>query len=229
MAGTRRRSDPLGPIDFIITLGMTLLVCLVALFTGVFAWSVTHPDSNVHASIGAWGSDHPCVSVPQQGLTIRSGGDGSAEGESIMNRRPGVTMGTPERFRLCQEQMSATDRSLASVPVVLDLAWTAGFLLLVQRLIARTRRRGLFTHELSRGLRRLGWFVLGGWLLVQVVGATCGVILTSHLVTDFQRWAAWPSYWHWSWATVIGGFGLLTIARIIEATVPLREEVEATV
>lgn len=218
MSATRHR-DPLGPIDTITWFALVLLFAFFVLLasSAAMGW---------HPSVGNWGTSHPCIEVPQTGLWIGGAGEGS---DGVQNLRPGVTQGFPDRFRLCQEGMSTTDRALSSIPVLLDLLWTIGFLLLTRRMIKRARAGGLFTDTLATALRRLGWFVLAGWVVLQAVGATCLVLVTSHLVTDFAPAAAWPAHWHWSWATIIGGFGLLTIARVMRETVPMREEIEATV
>lgn len=223
MSVPQRRRDPLGPIDTITWLALVLLS------TG-FAFIALSPLLGMHPSVGNLGNSHPCITAPQAGLTIGSYGEETTPTvNTVFNLRPGVEVGMPETFRLCQESMSATDRLLSSLPVVLDLAWTIGFLWLTRRMIKSARVGGLFTHTLAAALRRLGWYVLAGWAVVQSVGATCMVLVTSHLVTDFIPWGAWPAHWHWSWATVIGGFGLLTIDRVIRETIPLREEVDATV
>ncbi|MEL4504159.1 hypothetical protein AAEX63_04010 [Luteococcus sp. H138] len=218
MPPTRRR-DPLGPIDTITWLAMVLLFAL-------FVLMASSPMLGGHPAIGNWGTSHPCIEVPHTGLWIGGSGEGT---DGVQNLRPGVEQGYPDRFRLCQESMSATDRALSSVPVLLDLLWTIGFLLLTRQMIKRARRGGLFTSQLASALQRLGWYVLAGWVALQAIGATCMVLVTSHLVTDYSPAAAWSAHWHWSWATVIGGFGLLTIARVIRESIPLREEVEATV
>ncbi|MEL4357337.1 MULTISPECIES: hypothetical protein [unclassified Luteococcus] len=214
-----RRRDPLGPIDLITWLALALLFALVA-------FMVSSAFLGWHPSVGNWGNSHPCLEVPQAGLWIGGSGGGT---DGVQNLRPGVTQGYPNRFRLCQEAMSTTDRTLSSVPVLLDLLWTIGFLLLTRRMIKRARRGGLFTSQLASALQGLGWYVLAGWVGLQAIGATCTVLVTSHLVTEFSPAAAWPAHWHWSWATMIGGFGLLTIARVIRESIPLREEVDATV
>lgn len=222
MADSSKTLDPLGPIDF-ITRALTALLCAlpvaVVLLTAVFGG---------HPMIGNIGSSLPCIEVPQTGLTI--GGTGGTPREGIVHLAPGTTQGVPSHFTLCQETMSQTDRVLSSLPVLLNIVWVVGFFLLTRRIIAHARHTGLFTTTVAKGLERLGWYILGGWALVQLVGSVSMAVVTSHLVSEhYNILLAAPSHLHWNWAVVISGFAVLSIARIMQQTVAMREEIDATV
>ena len=93
----------------------------------------------------------------------------------------------------------------------------------------RARRQGLFTEELARALNRLGLYLLLGWLAVNLVGAGCQAVVMNRVVLDTGPVQDLMANLTWDWGVVFGGFGLLTVARILRQTVPMREELEATV
>ncbi len=222
MVRRRAAKDPLLPIEVIVRLALALL-CGLLIFGAGLAVSVGG------VSFGAWGSSRPCVEAPQLGLTL-GGTAGDPSNPAIMNLRPGIVTGYPASFQLCDPQMSGLDRSLVSAPLMLDVLWSAGFLWLSLRLIGGARRGGLFTDEVARGTTRLGWYILGGTVLVNVVGAVLTTMAISHLVVDdYPMGAATFANLHLSWALVIAGCGVVSIGRVLQQTVPMREELDATV
>lgn len=229
MSTTSRTKDALGPIEFIVTLAMTLL-CAGLLF-GVIAWVVSSFNGgHTSMSFGAWGDGHPCLQIPQNGLEIGySSNSGPIGGTSVRGLKPGVTLGAPRTFTICAAHLSGTDRALFSMPVSIDLLWSLGFLWLTLRVIRRARRRGLFTHDVARATTHLGWYILGGWAIDNLTGGVLRAIATSHLVTGYSLTSGIPGNMSWSWPIVIGGFGVISIGRVMQRTVPMREEIEATV
>ena len=226
MARRRRSSDPLGPIEFIVSLcaslmvGYALVIALLMAFAG--------PSS--HVQFGAWGDEQPCLAVPQVGLTIR-GADTSKppNTDTVVGLRDGVSMGVPNTLELCRTGASAADRALLSLPTALDLLWTIGFLVLTLRLVRGARRDGLFTRAVACRVENLGRYVLFGWLVVALVDAAMRDAVVDRWVADFNPWMSFLGYVHWSWAIVIAGFGVITVGRVMRQTVPMREEIEATV
>ena len=219
MTRQRAAQDPLLPIEVIVRLALSLL-CGLTIFSASLAVFVGG------VSFGAWGSSHPCVEAPQLGLEIMD----ATSHPAIRNLRPGVVTGYPASFELCDPQLSGLDRTLGSAPLLLDLLWSVGFLWLTLRLIGTARRGGLFTHEVARGPTRLGWYILGGTVLVNVVGAVLTTMAISHLVIgDYPMVAATLANLHLSWAVVIAGCGVVSVGRVLQQTVPMREEIDATV
>ncbi len=227
MSETSGMKDALGPIEFIVSLALSLFCALLLITIAVSVFGGAH----TYTTLGAWGDPHPCLQIPQNGLGIGyTSNTGPIGGTSVQGLKPGVTLGVPRTFTICVDHLSGTDRTLFSVPVLMDLLWSLGFLGLTLRLIRRARKRGLFTHDLACATTHLGWYILGGWVIVNLTGGVLRAIATSHLVTTgYSLFPGVPANMSWSWPIVIGGFGVISIGRIMQRTVPMREEIEATV
>ena len=186
--------------------------------------------AHTHATFGVWGDPYPCVQVPQNGLDIGySSTTGSATGTFVQGLKPGAHLGVPRTFTICADHMSGTNRALFSVPVLLDVMWSIGFLALTLALTRRARRRGLFTHEVARATTHLGWFILAGWAVVNLSGAVLRSVGVSHLVRAYSVIPGVFANLSWNWAVIIAGFGVISIGRVMQRTVPMQEEIEATV
>lgn len=217
-AGTRSvPKDPLAPFEFVITLALGLCIALAVLMvvSGVFGG---------HPSVGAWGGlGSDCLTVPNMAMAV-----GSSEDAQSSVLRPGMSLGSVAPTLICGSYTSL-EQALMSVPVLLYAAWILGFLLVSTWLVRRARRQGLFTEELARALNRLGLYLLLGWLAVNLVGAGCQAVVMNRVVLDTGPVQDLMANLTWDWGVVFGGFGLLTVARILRQTVPMREELEATV
>lgn len=221
MSTASRTKDPFGPLDFIVSFLLTLMT-VAACVTVVVSLI---PGSSISPVLGVWGQKYPCVLIPQSGLAISS----SDAASRVLDLKPGATLGVPDSFRVCSTAMTAGDKALWSIPIALNLAWFVGFLLLARRLSRRGRSSGLFTESFARATSHLGWYILAGGALVTVVGALLHAIATSHLVNDYSIWSGWPNQIDWNWTAIIAGLATLSIGRVMRLTVPLREEVDATV
>jgi hypothetical protein len=221
--------DPLRPIEFIVSFALRLAVGLLLL--GTISVVVSAVDGGSRGVVvGAWGDRHPCLQVPQDGLEIGSTANaGPIGGTSVLGLKRGVALGVPRTYTVCVDQLSGSDRALFSVPVLLHWLWSLGFLWLTLRLIRRARKRGLFTREVARATTHLGWYILGGWATVDLAAGVLRAIAISHLVSEYSMIGGILGNLSWSWAVVIGGFGVISIGRVMQRTVPMREELEATV
>jgi len=64
---------------------------------------------------------------------------------------------------------------------------------------------------------------------VEAVAAACQAVVMRRVVLETGLVRAVLSNLTWDWGVVFGGFGLLTVSRILRQTVPMREELETTV
>ncbi|GAA1388057.1 hypothetical protein [Luteococcus peritonei] len=208
-------SDPLRPIDAVLRLAGLLMI-------GYAVYRVGLPFLVGHGHLGVWGFSDGCFDAPRAGLPASQ-----APVEATL--APGLTVGATDQVRLCPQSMSWLDGALVSLPGLLWFGWAAGFLLLIHRAIGRARRTGLFTSPLADELERLGRWVLAGWTLLTVLVAAMKSLAVHHVVPGHDLARGFVAQLDWSWPIVIGGFGLLTIGRILRQTVPMREELEATV
>lgn len=208
--------EPLGPLGFAASAALSLIgVGLLAMLASRLF--------GAHPVLGAWGDPHPCALVPQVGLEMT----GDARG--VVNTRPGVSVGVPQEFRLCQDGMSASTRALFSVPALVDFVWLVGFLLIALHLTRVARQQGLFTKAVARVTSGLGRYLLVGSFIVALVRAICFSVGTSHLVTGYGAMSGVVGNFHWSWAAILGGVAAICVARVMHQTIPMREEIEATV
>ncbi|TWP32750.1 hypothetical protein [Leekyejoonella antrihumi] len=229
MSTTGKTKDPLGPIDFIVTLALRLF-CVVLLFVAIASVVSVFDGGHPSMTLGVWGDPHPCLQVPQNGLQVgTSGNAGPIGGTSVQGLKSGVYLGAPHTYTICVDHLSGTDRTLFSVPVLIDLLWSLGFLWLTLRVIRQARQRGLFTHDVARATTHLGWYILGGWAIVNLTGGVLRAIAVSHLATGYSLTSGVLANMSWSWPIVIAGFGVISIGRVMQRTVPMREEIEATI
>lgn len=210
--------DPLRPLAFIVDLLLSLLL------TWLIAAPLLALIPGLYIGFGAFGFEPACVEIPQSGLWL-----GDVERASVLHLRAGVSEAIPHEIRLCQAGMDAATRALFTAPVALDWLWMLGFLALAKLLIMRARRFGLFTQDVARGVSRLGWFVLGGHVVVNLVSGLCRALGTTHLVDDFAVGFGTINDMDLSWAVIVGGFGILTVGRIMRESVGMHDDLEGTV
>lgn len=208
--------DPLGPLSFTarvmlwFLVGFSVLVLSTKFFGG-------------HPVFGVWGDPDPCVLVSQNGLMMT--GDSSG----VANLHHGVRVGVPEHFRLCQPGMSETTKALFGMPRVVEILWVVGFLVFVIYLRRMARKHGLFTSSVAKSATQMGWYLVAGSLVCTLVHAVCFAAGISHLVTGYSVASGIMGNVSVSWAAIIGGVAAISVGRVMRQTIPMREEIEATV
>ena len=90
------------------------------------------------------------------------------------------------------------------------------------------RRHGLFDPHVALGVGRLGLYLLLGSLVAAAVQAE-GSVLLLHTLTTRTEADQFLRFFHVSWASVTGGFGLLTMGRALGQAVGMQREIDATV
>lgn len=216
-------ADAVRPLDRIAKLCLALLG---AILLGIPILAIAlHGDF----FFGAWGTDEPCVSTSQSGLTISGSDSTGSNGGDMPHVQPGVRVGTPTEFQLCQQHMGQLTRALVSVPALFDLVWTIGFFVLLLVLTSTARRHGLFTAPVARLTSRLGWYLFAGCLIVSVMHAIGYGAAIHRLAVDYPLPFGILANMHWNWSAIIGGLAAISVGRMMRQAIPLREEVEATV
>jgi hypothetical protein len=92
-------------------------------------------------------------------------------------------------------------------------------------MLRRARLEGVFVDAFARRVSRLGLYVLLGAAAVNVVRTWAEWQLLKSLVPVGSH----PGVWHVSFTPLVLGLGLITVGRLMAATVPMREEIDATV
>jgi Protein of unknown function (DUF2975) len=214
-----RRPDPLGPIAYITNVVSALLLI------GLLAVGVTTATGS--GSFLSFGHDaEVCVSAsPGQGVGFAFRGGQPNEG--VVGVHPGIESHTSE-VTTCDPNPGLGLRMLGSVPGALDLSFLIGFLVLTRRLISHARARGLFTEDAARRVGLIGTFVLVGSLFTAVASAISDGMVLNH--------AKLGEPWGWGFVnvslpvpTLIAGFGILTVGRVLHIAVRMQHDIDATI
>jgi hypothetical protein len=126
---------------------------------------------------------------------------------------------------VCGTDPSTRERILSSIDEGAASLFGAGVLLLLWRMLRRARHEGVFVDAFARRVSRLGLYVLLGAAAVNVVRTWAEWELLKSLVPVGSH----PGVWHVSFTPLVLGLGLITVGRLMAATVPMREEIDATV
>lgn len=218
-----RQRDPLAPLEFIVNVIGTVFLLGVVVF-GPLALL----DKNV--SLGTIGAPAVCTSYSAQSFTTGIGGEDDPDPLAMYPQarpaRSASTQGTD--FETCDEKPTTTMRTIADAGTVLDLGFSGAVLALLWRLTRTARRRGLFTAPVARQVSVLGWVLLAGYVAVGVLRAALDGVLV-HLVVGAPTFPAQQHALDLSITTLVVGFGLLTLGRVMSQTVAMRDEIDATV
>ncbi|MFD0632339.1 DUF2975 domain-containing protein [Catenulispora yoronensis] len=215
---TLKQRDPLQPLLAVVDIIFSGLVVITVLGAGMavfshgtsfFGWSRTVPysvcvptdDSDFHAT----------------GVTVEPGG-----------LRPG-TSASMRSASICLLHPTTGQAVTLTIAQVTGFVLFAGAFYLVRRLLRDAAKNGLFTPDLARSLRTLGWWRLAGEVIATVIVAAVRIRLLSRMVTDHIGPGHWYGYLHGSWAVIFFGVGLITAARIMRVGSVMREDLEGTV
>jgi hypothetical protein len=126
---------------------------------------------------------------------------------------------------VCSSDPTTGERILSSIDQGAVSLFGAGVLLLLWRMLRRARHDGVFVEAFARRVSRLGLYVLLGAAAVNVVRTWAQWELLKRLVPT----GAHPGVWHVSFTPLVLGLGLITVGRLMAATVPMQREIDATV
>jgi hypothetical protein len=208
--------NALAPLEFIISVAGTLmlLICLAVGLGAVF-------DRGDLFGIGA---REACVAVPDNALNTGFQSNNPARVDGLQRDISAI----PRQIEICDRSPSAPQRLLAFLGTFPSFAFALGFLAYAWWLTRTARREGLFSPEVALGVLRIGLYVLVGAVLVAVLRswADWQLLIT---MTDSAPWDALVGFFHLSWSTLIGGFGLLTVGRVMGESVRMQREIDHTV
>ncbi|MFZ2014956.1 MAG: DUF2975 domain-containing protein [Nocardioides sp.] len=212
--------NPLAALELVVSAaGVLMIVGLVAMAFG----TLTGSGSGV-----GLGDSIVCVDAPYGALASHSGG-GGVGGAHVTDLATEVHA-NPSEISLCRLEPSTRQRVLATLVNISEFLFALGFLVLTWRLIRNTRRRGLFVPEVAAALGRLSVYLFFGEFAVTFIQALATQQLVSSMLTNSR-----DSYFgvyalsHFSWVVIIAAFGLQAMGRVMAMTVPMREEIDATV
>jgi hypothetical protein len=210
------KPNPLAPLERIIAaIGGVMIFALVAVVpAGLLG----------NGSAWGFGDTYVCADASLGDVTSHSGG-----GAHLANLAAGVNADSSQ-FNLCTGEPSTGQRVLMTLVDLPEFLFALGFIMITWRLTRRVRRRGLFMPEVAKTIGRLGVYLFVGEFVVLLIEGFAhqrlvSTMLTSGVSGDLLGYA----YFHVSWAVVIAAFGLQAMGRVMAMTVPMREEIDATV
>lgn len=173
-----------------------------------------------HGSMLGYG-DHPvCASVSPWSV---DGYQGSGH-VRMAGLAEGVTASV-DSVSLCRVDPSAREEILDAIDENASFLFDAGLLFLVWRLLRRGRQEGVFIETFARRLSALGLYVVLGAAAVNVAHTWAERELEKSLIPG----GSYPDAWHISFTPLLIGLSLITLGRLMAATVPMREELDATI
>jgi len=212
-------TDPLRPIEVTTwALGVLLLAGLLA--------------SAVFAVLGALG-----VAQGRVGITETCAGVGSsvvpstahnAENRLVPRMASGGTA-VAESLLLCDPSPGTWQRVVYQVSAFATPITLGGFLLLVRVLVRRAGTGGLFSADVARLTRVLGWYVIVGAVAAALVSAVADAALVGHVVPGFFTADVVGDCWETPWTALLAGIGVLTIARVMQRATAMRQDLDATI
>lgn len=208
--------NPLAPLERIIALiGGLMLVTLVVVPLSLLS----------DGSAWGFGQDVICADAPIGVFPSADGGD-NVTGAHVRTLEPGVHA-NPSGFNLCTLDPSLGQRTLSTLTDLPTFLFALGFVVITWRLTRRVRRRGLFMPEVASTVGRLAVYLFVGEFAVAAIQGLAAQRLVNTMLTEHDNYIG--GYYHLSWAVIIAAFGLQAMSRVMAATVPMREELDATV
>ncbi|MGX7828049.1 DUF2975 domain-containing protein [Actinokineospora sp. 24-640] len=214
MSATR---DPIEPAKTLVS----MLAAFVAVFTLI---ALIGMSTGTGSLWGLSNSEHVCAEVAGGRVPVSS--EVAPVDPAVL--AGGVQVATGD-LRLCARTPTGAQRVLgvaAQFPAFLLLV---GTLLLAVGLFRLVDRDGLFTGRAVTRLRRLGWFVMVGNVVVSVVQAVSASLLAGSMVTTEWSGTRWLDYWEPSIIAVVLGAVLVSVARVLHLSTVMREDLEGTV
>jgi hypothetical protein len=209
--------NPLGKLEIVIaTIGALMILGLL---------TTVPPALTGHGDFFGFGSPEVCANVPSDALLS---GNGHGITQAHVKALADGTRAYATDYNLCATDPTLRQRALATLVDLSRYLFFLGFLFITWRLTRRSRRRGLFTADLATAVDRLSVYLFAGAFVVAFVRALATQKFVATMLVDPAN-NDWPRYIHLSWVTLIAAFGLQAMARVIAATVPMREEIDATV
>ncbi|MFF3993590.1 hypothetical protein ACFYX8_09795 [Streptomyces cyaneofuscatus] len=130
----------------------------------------------------------------------------------------------------CATDMDGYQRVL---DILGELPWVLlliGGLVLLNQLLKSAGRDGVYTLQTATRVSRLGWLLLAGSIIAEVVQANAKAALLGTLSTEAPYTVAtWLNIWTPPYLAILTGLGLLTFSRIIRAGADMRDDLEGLI
>ncbi|NUO41187.1 MAG: hypothetical protein HOV82_04030 [Streptomyces sp.] len=197
----------LEPMATVVSIALRVLLTLVTL--GVVI-------RTVH---GGWGSGSVCITDDSTGGSVGAGRFFPEKGASV-DAIPRYCADAPGTALHLLDELSTLPSTLLLI----------GGLFLLHQLLKGAARDGIYTTRTASRFRHLGWWLLLGSLVAQVIESNLKAAVLAQLATNHDFTASsWLELWSIPYLAVLTGLGLLTFARITHAGAAMREDLEGVV
>lgn len=218
-APTDMRTDPLAPIEFVLTslAGFIALILAIAIPATIFG----------SGSVAGIGEREACA-VVDTGMVPYGGTDDGTGRVSGVQGLAEHTSSWPRTVEICNQDPSWGVKAAATASPVAEMLLLFGFLALALRLVRGARRRGPFTREIAGHTRMIGWFLLVGGLVRAAADAMSDGVVVDSAVADVS-WTAGILRFDAPWTVLIAAVGIVSFARVLRQAVMLKDDVDATI
>ena len=197
----------LEPMATVVSIALRVLLTLVTL--GVVF-------KTVH---GGWGGGLVCMTDDSTSGSVGAGRFSPEKGVSV-DAIPHYCADSPGTALHLLDEFSTLPSSLLLI----------GGLFLLHQLLKGAARDGIYTARTASRLRVLGWWLLAGSVVAELIESNLKAALLAELTTTSTFSAgAWLGMWSAPYMAVLTGLGLLTFARITSAGAAMREDLEGVV
>jgi hypothetical protein len=215
------RKDPLAPLEFVVTFLSAMIVVLLALSV---AAAIFGSGSFVGLGETAACADFQPGVVPYGERDL----EGRAEGGIfIPGLRTGASFSVHE-LAVCEDHPGRLVKTLSTAGTAAPLLLFIGFLVLSRRLIREARRSGVFTTSVAARTRTLGWYLLSGSLMVEVVRSIADGVVARSAVRGIS-WDIGLKHLDLPLTLLVVALGIITVARVLRQAVELQDDVDATI
>jgi hypothetical protein len=130
-------------------------------------------------------------------------------------------------MNLCTNRPSGGQQVLNVLSTAPSYYFFLGVLIIIWLLLREAEKHGLYTARIPAHLRRLGWYLLVGSLVVMIVQGEAASHLAATMLNNVTLGAL--DYWQMPWETVLIALGVLSFARIMRIGSTMREDLDGTV
>ncbi|GAA2783035.1 hypothetical protein GCM10010521_72110 [Streptomyces rameus] len=198
----------LEPMATVVSIALRVVLALVA--TGVVL-------SAVH---GGWAGTTICITDDSS--------SSSHETVGALAPEQGAQIGWIPYY--CADRPDAHLRLLHELGQLPSMLLLISSLFLLDRLLQGAAREGVYTERTASRLRALGWWLLAGSVIVEIIQANAKAALLAELAKDAHfTVGAWLNMWSAPYLAILTALGLLTFARITRAGASMREDLAGVV
>jgi hypothetical protein len=216
--------DPLRPLD--VVSWALLALCVAWLLAGTMGALVAP------ASFRGLGQGEVCgVVTPAAAGWSADPAAGAGPGDGTAAVRGLASDGSYDvaTLAVCDDRPATSQRVALATRQLVTLLAVTGFLVLLRVLLRRARQEGLFSLAVSRVVRLAGWYLVGAAVVVDAVRAYGTVLIVGPVVPGASAGQVFADALDVSPAVLLGGIGVLVIARVLRIAVSMREDLDATI